>query len=206
MWFRQVWGWGNSLDLVLCPWAELQSSRSLSSLESWELVGAVSGGILEEKRKRKVPFRLILVWFFTWKHFKKLKETSNWNYVLSWKDRKVCYWRLWLLFLFFYKQIAEMCRHVLMLKLHLLLLERVFGCLVLFSLALYWRENILDANVWSRRESVSLPPNASFRYKVPPAPESWVNLPFFQGSIQTVQLIRDVQTHPPQHTLVLINW
>lgn len=46
----------------------------------------------------------------------------------------------------FYKQIAEMHRYVLMLKLCLFLLERVFGCLVLFSPALYWRENLLDEN------------------------------------------------------------
>lgn len=40
-----------------------------------------------------------------------------------------------------------MYRYVLMFKLHLFLLERLFGCLVLFSPALYWKENILDANV-----------------------------------------------------------
>lgn len=52
---------------------------------------------------------------------------------------------------------------------------------------------------------MSLPPNASFQYKMSPMPEYWVNLPFFQGYMQTVQLISNVQTHPPQHTPVLIN-
>jgi len=76
--------------------------------------------------------------------------------------------------------------YVLMLKLHLFLLERLLGCLVLFSAAFYWRENILDANVQSRREPASLPPNTSFQHKMSPVPEYRVNLPSFRGSVQTL--------------------
>lgn len=47
---------------------------------------------------------------------------------------------------------------------------------------------------------MSLPPNTSFQYKMSPAPESWVNLPFLLGYRQTVELIRAVQTHPPPHS------
>lgn len=47
---------------------------------------------------------------------------------------------------------------------------------------------------------MSLPPNASFQHKMSPTPEYWVNLPFFQGYMQTVQLISNVQTPTTAYT------